>query len=50
MIVYRIKSATLKTAGQRFESCDRKRAESRLAEVRKADPAAKLLILPREGR
>lgn len=35
------------TAG-RYESSDRERAEKRLAEIRKSDPAARLLVIPAE--
>lgn len=44
MTIYRIKSATLK--GQKVESIDRKRMETRLSEVLKKDPKAKLLTIP----
>lgn len=47
MTIHRIKSDILKAKGERYESADRKRAEARLAEVKRTlDPAARLVSIP----
>lgn len=45
MRFYRIRSGYLRAKGEKFETTDRKRAEARLAEVRKHDSRARLLTL-----
>lgn len=47
MTIHRIKSDVLKAKGEKFESADRKRAETRLAEIKRTlDPAARLVHIP----
>lgn len=47
MTIHRIISATLRAKGERFETVDRRRAEARLAEIRKTlDPGARLVSIP----
>lgn len=51
MTVYKIKSAVLRSKGEKFESADKQRAEARLAVVKRTeDPDARLLAIPLSGR
>ncbi len=45
MLIHRIKSAVLRAEGHKFETTNRASAERKLAELKKRDPLAKLLII-----
>jgi hypothetical protein len=49
-IVHRIRSRVLAAEGHKFETTDYKSALSRLAEVQKRDPNARLVNVPLAGR
>lgn len=49
MTIYKIKSAVLRSKGERVESADRDRIEKRLVEIKRTiDPKATLLAIPAE--